>query len=317
MSEKIVLENLSPKEYEHPLDRKAINTLEAIPGVRKVVEKIWEKFLQKFLVIEYMGSSLKITSDNYPEIYNLLDEACLILNVKEIPPLYLVNDPNMQAYAIGASKPFIGITYALIERLEPAELLFVIAHELGHIKSGHVLYYNIATYFKPIVEVASQLSLGLAGLAGGGFQIALNYGQRMSEFTSDRAGLLVCQDPKVCIRAMIKIAGLPVDRVGIDAFEKTFLEQAEEFRDFDYGAMNKFVKIMSTYDNSHPWTVLRASEFLKWESSEEYQRILKRESIIEESISMPQKLLCPQCDAEISENFKFCKNCGFNLQNLN
>ena len=52
MSEKIVLENLSPKEYEHPLDRKAINTLEAIPGVRKVVEKIWEKFLQKFLVIE-------------------------------------------------------------------------------------------------------------------------------------------------------------------------------------------------------------------------------------------------------------------------
>ena len=27
----------------------------------------------------------------------------------------------------------------------------------------------------------------------------------MSEFTSDRAGLLVCQDPKVCIRAMIKI----------------------------------------------------------------------------------------------------------------
>ena len=52
-------------------------------------------------------------------------------------------------------------------------------------------------------------------------------------------------------------------------------------------------------------------------SFQEYQRILKRESIIEESISMPQKLLCPQCDAEISENFKFCKNCGFNLQNLN
>ena len=80
--------------------------------------------------------------------------------------------------------------------------------------------------------------------------------------------------------------------------------------------MNKFVKIMSTYDNSHPWTVLRASEFLKWESSEEYKKILKRESIIEEPISMSQKLLCPKCDAEISENFKFCKNCGFNLQNL-
>mgnify|MGYP003324221696 CR=1 FL=1 len=101
----------------------------------------------------------------------LLDEACLILDVKEIPPLYLINDPSMQALAIGASKPFIGITYALVERLNSDELLFVIAHELGHIKSGHVLYYNIALYLKPIVEVASQLSLGIAGLVGGGFQI--------------------------------------------------------------------------------------------------------------------------------------------------
>ena len=33
MTERIILEELSPKEYEHPLDRKAINTLEAIPGL--------------------------------------------------------------------------------------------------------------------------------------------------------------------------------------------------------------------------------------------------------------------------------------------
>ena len=110
----------------------------------------------------------------------------------------------MQALAIGASKPFIGITYALVERLDSDELLFVIAHELGHIKSGHVLYYNIAIYLKPIVEVASQLSLGIAGLVGGGFQIALKYWQRMSEFTSDRAGLHFPRS-KVCIRAMIKL----------------------------------------------------------------------------------------------------------------
>ena len=310
MTERIILEELSPKEYEHPLDRKAINTLEAIPGVRKLVEKIWEKFLQKFLVLEYMGSSLRITNENYPEIYELLDEACLILDVKEIPPLYLINDPTMQALAIGASKPFIGITYALVERLDRDELLFVIAHELGHIKSGHVLYYNIAIYLKPIVEVASQLSLGIAGLVGGGFQIALKYWQRMSEFTSDRAGLLVCQDPKVCIRAMIKIAGLPIDRVGIEAFEESFLEQAKEFEDFDYGAMNKFVKVMSTYNNSHPWTVLRASEFIKWEGSEEYKLILKGERNFNREENLEDFLACVVCGNRLGENDKFCGKCG-------
>ena len=310
MTERIILEELSPKEYEHPLDRKAINTLEAIPGVRKIVEKIWEKFLQKFLVLEYMGSNLRITNENYPDIYKLLKEACLILDIKDIPPLYLVNNPIMNAYAIGASKPFIGLTYGVVERLEPDELLFVIAHELGHIKSGHVLYYNIATYFKPIVEVASQLSLGLAGLAGGGFQIALNYWQRMSEFTSDRAGLLVCQDPKVCIRAMIKIAGLPLDAVGIEAFEKSFLEQAKEFEDFDYGAMNKFVKIMSTYDNSHPWSVLRASEFIKWERSEEYKMILKGERNFESEENLEDFLACSVCGNRLGDSDKFCGKCG-------
>ena len=44
-----------------------------------------------------MGSSLRITDENYPDIYKLLEEACLILEVKEIPPLYLINDPTMQA----------------------------------------------------------------------------------------------------------------------------------------------------------------------------------------------------------------------------
>ena len=310
MTERIVLKELSPKEYEHPLDRQAITTLEAIPGVRKVVKKIWEKFLEKFLVLEYMGSNLRITNENYPDIYKLLEEACLILDIKDIPPLYLVNNPIMNAYAIGASKPFIGLTYGVVERLEPDELLFVIAHELGHIKSGHVLYYNIATYFKPIVEVASQLSLGLAGLAGGGFQIALNYWQRMSEFTSDRAGLLVCQDPKVCIRAMIKIAGLPLDSAGIDAFEKSFLEQAKEFEDYDYGAMNKFVKIMSTYDNSHPWAVLRASEFIKWESSEEYKSILKGERNFNREENSEDFLACSFCGNRLGDTDKFCAKCG-------
>ena len=312
------LVNLDAAEYEHPLDRAAIETLESIPGVRKLVEKIWEKFLQKFLILEFKGSNIQVTEKNYPDIYSLLLEACSILNIKSIPPLYLENNPRINAGAYGAGNPFIGITYGAIERLDKEELLFVLAHELGHIKSGHVLYYNIAQYFKPIVEIASQLSLGLAGIAGGGFQLALNHWQRMSEFTADRAGLLVCQDNKPCIRAMIKIAGLPLERVNIEDFEESFLKQAIEFKDFDYGTMNKFIKFMSTYDNSHPWPVLRASEFIKWVDSDEYKRILKGEKIkplSTNNINNLNSIFCEKCGNKLSPADMFCGSCGSKIGN--
>ena len=98
-------------------------------------------------------------------------------------------------------------------------------------------------------------------------------------------------------------------------FEESFLKQAREFDKNNLAVVNKFLKVAMTIDKSHPWTVLRASEYLKWIDSGEYEKILKREPIIEESIAQTEELLCPQCNAEISENFKFCKNCGFKLQN--
>ena len=36
------LNGLDPQEYEHPLDREALNALESIPGVKAICKKIWE-----------------------------------------------------------------------------------------------------------------------------------------------------------------------------------------------------------------------------------------------------------------------------------
>ena len=313
--EKVILKDLDAKEYEHPLDKAALEKLESIPGLRVLVENIWEKFLDKLHYFESTGSRIEINEENYLELHKIYLEACKILDFHKIPPLYLENSPLINAFAHGVDRPYIAITYGAIERLEKEELLFILAHELGHIKSQHVLYRDVAFKFGNIVEIASQMSLGIAGLVGRGFEVALMYWYRMSEFTSDRAGLLACQDSKVAIRTIIKMSGLPVHKTSIESFEKSFLKQAEDFEQLDYGAMNKLIRFWSTADRTHPWSVLRASELLRWEESDDYKKILKRETIIEESISTPQELLCPQCNAEISDNFKFCKNCGLNLQN--
>ncbi len=300
---------LNAADYEHPLDRTALEKLESIPGARTIVTKIWEKYLDKLVFFENTGSNIEVNKENYAYVYDLLLEACSILDVKDIPPLYLVSSPEMNAYATGVSRPVICINYATIERLDKDELLCVLAHELGHINSGHVLYYYLALQLKPILEIASQLSLGIGGLAGGGIKVALMYWRRMSEFTADRAGLLVCQDPLVCIRSLIKISGLPLENVDIKRFEKSFIKQAKDFEDFDYGTMNKLIRFQSTIDNTHPWSVLRASELLKWEESDEYKNILNGENIKDEK----KNIFCRNCGSKLIFSDKFCGNCGSSI----
>jgi len=310
MTERIILEDLSPKEYEHPLDRSALEKLESIPGIRTIVSQIWDKFLDRLYYFESTGSRIEINKENYSELFNIYLEACSILDINQVPPLYLDNDPRINAFAHGVKRPYIGISYGAIERLEKDELLFVLAHELGHIKSEHVLYRDVAENFKAIVEIASQMSLGIAGLVGGSFQVALRYWWRMSEFTSDRAGLLACQDSKVAIRTIIKVSGLPVNHINVENFEKSFLKQANDFEDFDYGNLNKLIRFWSTADNTHPWSVLRASEILKWEGSEEYKLILKGERNFNREKNLEDFLACSFCGNRLGDTDKFCAKCG-------
>ena len=308
---------LNSREYEHPFDREALKKLEAIPGVKTIFTKISELWDEKIQYINNAGSNLLVTNENLPKVNDLLNQACSILDIEDVPPVYISTDGGFQvnAYAAGVKIPYIVINTRSIEALEDDELLCLLAHELAHIKSEHVLYYSLARTFQgSLVNIINSVSLGLGKIPAQTISIALDYWSRMSEFSADRASLLVTQDYKINVRLQMKLAGLPAN-CNIEKFEESFLKQAKEFDENNLEVINKFLKVAMTIDRSHPWTVLRASEYLKWIDSGEYEKILKRETIIEESISSPQKLLCPQCNAEISENFKFCKNCGFNLQN--
>lgn len=55
---------------------------------------------------------------------------------------------------------------------------------------------------------------------------------------------------------------------------ESFIQQAKDFKMLDYNAMNKAIKLIAIADESHPWTVMRAAELLKWISGDEIRGIL-------------------------------------------
>lgn len=265
---KRLLTGLIHSEYEHPFDKQALATLKKTPGLRKVGNFITKHTIEKIYTVQYTGSNLKVTKENYPTIYEYLQYACQILDISKIPDLYIQWGYNINAFTIGAENPIIVLNSGLIDLCADDEIMFIIGHELGHIKSHHMLYHMMAQVINFVID---QIPFG--GIAAAPLQYALYYWDRMSEFTADRAGLLCCQSKDAAICAFMKMAGIPIKEFNNLNYQ-TFIHQAMEFKQLDYDAMSKVIKFLSIADASHPWTVMRASELLSWIHSGNYETLL-------------------------------------------
>ena len=268
INSKRVLTGLEHHQYEHPLDRSALEKLESIPFLTTACKWVTSNFIERVYNIQYTGSNLKVTKENYPNIYEYLVEACRILDLQQVPELYITWGYDINACTIGAENPIIVLNSGLIDLCDGDEILFIIGHELGHYLSYHMLYHLLAQTINSIIDAIPGGSL-----LAGGLQYALFYWSRMSEFTADRAGLLCCQNKDAMIRAFIKMAGLPKDQYNNIPTE-SFIQQARDFKALDVEGMNKVVKLLSIADSTHPWTVMRSAELLKWIESGEYDKII-------------------------------------------
>lgn len=264
---RIVLKGLDHSSYEHPFDQKALAALEATPGLTLAGNFI-TKQVERVYMVQYTGSHLKVTGNNYPDIYKYLREACKILDVKKVPELYIEWGYNINACTIGSKSPIIVLNSGLIDLCDEDEIMFVIGHELGHVKSNHMLYHMMAQVINLVIN-----SIPFGSVAAAPLQYALYYWDRMSEFTADRAGLLCCQNKAAAVRAFMKMSGMPIKQFN-DMNFNTFIQQAKDFKQLDYEGWNKIIKLISIADSSHPWTVMRAAELINWIQGGEYTKYI-------------------------------------------
>lgn len=266
--------SLGKNDYIHPADAKAMAALKAIPGVDSALKKLLAWTGESAIRVSYMASAVKVTPRQCPDLYAKLDIACTTLGV-EMPDLYVQQNPIVNAFTGGVERPIIVLHSALVERLNDEETLAVIAHEVGHIHSEHVLYLTAAR----LIEF--MLNRSVAALIPGseiiklivslGIASALLAWARRAELSCDRAAMLVCQDPHVIGRTMMKLAG------GTFASKidyELFLEQGREFKkNYDASRLDRFWADVMNAGLSHPFPVWRVAEILEWTESGEYERV--------------------------------------------
>lgn len=288
--------NLQSTQYEHHFDREALEAVRKLPGFDSVVNFVLNWTMIKWHVVQLCGSNFHVTKESCPELYNMVHESAETLDVDRLPEIYTQWSYGINAYTTGYKDDTILVLQSgSVDLMPDPELSFVIGHEMGHIKSGHVLYHMMVQYFAQIIS-----STVLAGKFIVPIQLGLNYWYRMSEFTADRAGLLVCQDLEAALGAIMKMAGLP-KRYFNTSDPHVFAKQAKEFMTKYGDTTDKIIRNISILDDTHPWTVMRAYELIKWVENGEYDKILSGNA----------GKICPMCKKAVDPGLEVCPVCGY------
>jgi Zn-dependent protease with chaperone function len=265
---RVRLPDISSRAYEHPADRSALVALRKLTGFDAILRNIAGLFGDRSLRLMFLASSVRASEQQFPHLYQMLLDGAYVLDLPRVPELFITQDPTVNAMALGTDKPFIVITTGLVDLMDEDEARFVVGHELGHVLSGHSVY---RTMLYALIALAARFAvvpiawIGLKAVIWG-----LEEWYRKSELSSDRAGLLACQDVPAARRALMKTAGGPqLAELSADAF----LEQAREY-DAVPDVRESMIKLMQMQGQTHPFAVVRFAELDRWANEGEYRDIL-------------------------------------------
>lgn len=144
------------------------------------------------LIANLRAEAVRVNERQLPELHATFREVCTQLGVAQPPALYVLQAGGvLNAFATRfAGRDFVVVFSDFLEALGPSsrEMRFVLGHELGHIKSRHIVKQ---------LFLAPGLFFPLAGPAY----------RRAWESSCDRYGAFAAQDVDGSVRAMMVLSG--------------------------------------------------------------------------------------------------------------
>jgi Zn-dependent protease with chaperone function len=114
------LDDLSPRSYQHPADRAATAALQRVPYLDEVVKKLIALGYERALRAASLGASVRLGQEQLPHIWVLHREVFNVLDIDDVPDLYMTQFPIANAMTFGTDRPVVVLNSELV-RILPAE----------------------------------------------------------------------------------------------------------------------------------------------------------------------------------------------------
>jgi len=304
---------MSALAFQHKADLEALEAFKKVPMAATVLRKVNELWTEKLFYVKTIGDDLRLGPKQYPRIYEMYVEAARILDIAQLPDLYLNTSYEVNAFAFGMKKYTIVLNSGLVDLLDDTELMAVLGHELGHVKCEHALYKSLAAILADLGGDVLTSFFGITTLIMLPIQAALFAWSRKAELSCDRAALICTQDADATARALAKLGGGGL-RKRVDTLNlEDVIKQAKDYEKLDDSILLKGMSLYSHWHSSHPYPIYRAKVISEWAQSEEYQKILQGSYVTHaEAAGMRrgQDSSCPRCSMALAPNSAFCPGCG-------
>ena len=266
------LEQISPRAIQHPADRAATAALAQVPYLDAVIRKLIELGYERAYRQAYLGAAVRLGDQQLPHIWALEREVFNVLDIPEVPDLYVTQFPFANAMVIGAARPILVLNSETVRLLDQDGLRAVLAHEAAHVLSDHVLY---GTALQILIRLSAQRLPLLAGLPLRAIVAALMEWFRAAELSCDRASAVVTRDPLAVCRVLMTLsAGEAAEELNLDAFMAQGLDYTERGK-----GLERLTRLFIDLNITHPMPVRRAHELLSWVREGGYDRIIGGEYV--------------------------------------
>lgn len=201
-----------------------------IGGIVIILYAAFSYFAGSKVVLKISGAK-KADKAQYPVLFDAVEGLAAASQIP-MPDVYIINDPNPNAFATGRDKKHasIAVTSGLLAMMNKSELEGVIGHEMSHVYNNDIQFMMLAIVFAGVIGllaafVRTMLLFGFGGnnRGAGGYVliIALIMSivvpiiallirlaiSRKREYMADANGARVTRSPQSLASALQKIQG--------------------------------------------------------------------------------------------------------------
>ena len=136
-----------------------LGTLSIVIALIFSIATAWGSYYYSDKIVLSLNRARPATKEEDLKLVNILDALMVSSGLKTKPRLYVVDDPQPNAFATGRNPEHsvVCVTAGLLEKLDYYELEGVIAHELSHIKNYDILLSCVVSVMVGFIVMLADL----------------------------------------------------------------------------------------------------------------------------------------------------------------